>query len=265
MIDSNTLVQYDAPSKLLHDKIILVTGAGDGIGRAAALAFAQAGATVVLLGRTLSKLEAVYDEIEANNGPKPAIIPINFEGAAEQDFIEVGNVLAEEFGHIDGLLHNASELGPRTPIANYGLEQWQKLLQVNVTAPFILTKTLLPLLLSAPSASVVFTGADVGLKGRAYWGAYAVSKAASENLMETLADEFDGKNTIRINSINPGPTRTKMRATAYPAEDPGKIASAESLMNRYLYLMGKDSEGISGQQFNAQPTVEISASNQLNL
>jgi len=253
MIDSKTLAHYQPPENLLQNKIILVTGAGDGIGKAAAFAFAEAGATVILLGRTLTKLETVYDEIEDNNWPKPAIIPMNFEGAAEQDFIEVCNVLENEFGRVDGLLHNASELGPRTPIANYSLAEWQKIFQVNVTAPFVLTKTLLPLLQNSGSASVVFTGSGVGLQGRAFWGAYAASKAATENLMETLADEFDGKKSIRINSINPGATRTKMRATAYPAEDPATLATAETLMNRYLFLMGKDSEGVNGQQFNAQP------------
>jgi len=253
MTNAKKLVEYQPPSDLLRDKIIVVTGAGDGIGKAASLAFAAAGATVVLMGRTLAKLEAVYDEIEVAGHPMPAIIPINFEGAAEQDIIEVANVLGDEFGQIDGLLHNASELGPRTPISNYPLEQWQKILQVNVTAPFVLTKALTPLLLKSSSASIIFTGSGVGLHGRAYWGAYAVSKGAVENLMQTLADEFDGKDNIRVNSINPGATRTRMRATAYPAEDPSTLKAPEDIINRYLFLMGKDSEGISGQQFDAQP------------
>lgn len=253
MINSTTLTDYNPPDNLLRGKIILVTGAGDGIGKAAALSFANSGATIVLLGRTLSKLEAVYDQIENAGYPKPAIVPMNFEGAAEQDFVEVARVLQEEFGQLDGLLHNASELGPRTPIANYPLPEWQKIFQVNVTAPFILTKTLLPMLLQSPNASVLFTGSGVGVHGRAYWGAYAASKAATENLVQTLADELDNHKNIRVNSINPGATRTRMRAAAYPAEDPATVTAPEDLMNRYLFLMGEASEGINGQQFDAQP------------
>jgi len=245
--------RYQAPSSLLADKIIMISGAGAGIGKAAALTYAAYGATVILLGRTLAKLEAVYDQIENNGHPKPAIIPMNFEGAAEQDFVEVASVLQTEFGKLDGLLHNASELGPRTPMANYPLSAWQKLFQVNVTAPFILTQTLLPLLQSSEDASIVFTGSTVGLKGRAYWGAYAASKAANENMVQTLADELDGNKRLRVNSINPGPTRTRMRAEAYPAEDPATVTAAEDIMNAYLFLMGRDSAGINGQQFNAQP------------
>ncbi len=253
MVDSHALAHYSAPEKLLHQKIILVTGAGDGIGKTAALSFAEHGATVVLLGRTLAKLEAVYDQIENSGWPQPAIVPMNFEGAAEQDFSATADVLNNEFGRLDGLLHNAGELGPRTPIANYSLEQWQKVFQVNVTAPFILTKALLPLLQNSDNASVLFTSSGVAFKGRAYWGAYAASKAATENLMQTLADEFDAHKNIRFNSINPGATRTRMRATAYPAEDPATVTTADELMNRYLFLMGDDSVDLNGCQFEAQP------------
>jgi len=240
-----------APS-LLADKIIVVTGAGDGIGRVAAKTFAEYRATVVLLGRTLSKLEKVYDEIEQAGGPKPAIFPINLEGAAEKDYIELSDALNTEFGRVDGILHNASVLGDRTPLVNYAPDVWQRVMQVNVNAPFMLTQALLPLLEQAEHASVVFTGSGVGLQGRAYWGAYAASKAAQENLMQTLADEADGATNIRSNSINPGGTRTGMRAAAYPAENPAKVPAPEAHMPLYLYLMGKDSIGVNGQQFSAQ-------------
>lgn len=253
MITSQELGKYKAPPDLLKDRNIIVTGAGDGIGKAVALAFAAHGATVILVGRTQSKLEQVYDEIEARGYPTAAIYPINLEGANEHDFAVMAETLAKEFSELHGILHNASELGPRTPIANYSVTEWQKVLQVNVTAPFMMTKALLPLLQKAESASIIFTGSSVGIKGRAYWGAYAVSKAATENLMQVLADEMEGTSKIRINSINPGATRTKMRATAYPAENPGTVAAPEELTNRYLYLMGRDSELVSGRQFNAQP------------
>jgi len=253
MINSEFLAKYQATENLLADKIIAVTGAGDGIGKANALAFAKHGATVVLIGRTQSKLEAVYDEIEASGYPLPAIYPMNFEGAIEKDFQDMQEVFQQEFGRLDGILHNASELGKRSPIASYSVDEWNKLQQVNLTAPFLMTKNLLPLLENAASASVVFTGSSVGRKGKAYWGAYAVTKAATENLVQILCDELEGTTNIRVNSINPGATRTRMRAAAYPAEDPNTLVTPESLVNRYLFLMGKDSEGISGQQFDAQP------------
>lgn len=240
---------YTPPSDLLRDKILLVTGAGDGIGRTAAKTFAAHGATVILLGRTLQKLEMVYDEIEAAGHPQPAIYPVNFEGAVEKDYLDMCNALDEEFGRLDGILHNAAMLGQRTPIASYAANVWQQVMQINVTAPFLLTKALLPLLERAPNASLLFTGSGVGLQGRAYWGAYAASKAAMENLMQTLADELHETTRIRANSINPGATRTRMRAAAYPAENPAGVKTAEALMPAYLYLMGDDSVGVSGQQF----------------
>lgn len=241
---------YQPESELLRDKIILVTGASDGIGCTAAKSFAAHGATVILLGRTLPKLENVYDEIEAAGYPQPAIYPMNLETALEKDFFAMYEVLEKEFGRLDGVLHNASALGQRTPIASYSADEWQKVMQVNVTAPFLMTKALLPLLDQAPQAAILFTGSTVGLKGRAFWGAYAASKAATENLMQTLADELHETTRIRVNSINPGATRTKMRASAYPAENPASVKSAEALMPTYLYLLSDDSIGVSGQQFS---------------
>lgn len=245
-----TPTNYIAAPDLLQNKVILITGAGDGIGRAAANSFAAHGATVILLGRTLAKLEIVYDEIEAAGYPQPAIYPMNFEGVGEKDFLDMYTALDEEFGRLDGILHNAAELGQRTPISSYANDVWLRLMQVNVNAPFMLTKALLPLLETASNASILFTGSSVGLQGRAFWGAYGASKAAAENLMQTLAEEFQGTNNIRVNSINPGATRTKMRATAYPAENPSAVKKPTELMPTYLYLMGDDSIGVSGTQLD---------------
>ncbi|MBU2887207.1 YciK family oxidoreductase [Gilvimarinus agarilyticus] len=250
----NTLpIDYIPASQALTNDIILVTGAGDGIGRVAALTYASHGATVILLGRTLAKLEAVYDDIENTGGPQPAIYPMNFEGATEKEYTDLCNALQSEFGGLSGILHNASELGDRMPIRDYANDTWARIMQVNANAPFMLTKALLPLLHSSPTghASVIFTGSSVARQGRAYWGAYAASKAAQENLMQTLADELDGT-SVRSNSINPGATRTAMRASAYPAEDPQTIKTPEQIMPLYLYLMDKKSIAINGQLFNAQ-------------
>lgn len=246
------MFQYSARTDLLQDRIILVTGAGDGIGRAAAIAFAAHGATVVLLGRTLEKLEAVYDEIEAAGYPQPAIVPLNLDSASEHDYIELSNKLHDEFGHLDGVLHNASLLGQRTPLENYDPITWDQVMRVNVHAPFLMTQTLLPLLHQSSDASVVFTSSGVGRKGRAYWGAYAVSKFATEGMMEVLADELENTPNIRVNAINPGATRTQMRAYAYPAEPPEVNPEPAEIMPLYLYLMGPDSKSVNGQSMDAQ-------------
>lgn len=241
---------FTPQSNSLANKIILVTGAGDGIGKIAAKTFAACGATVILAGRTLAKLEKVYDEIEAAGYSQPAIFPINLESAVEKDYDDMCNAMADTFGRLDGLLHNAAELGEHTPISNYAVNTWLRCMQVNVNAPFMMTQALLPLLEKSENASVLFTSSSVAFKGRAYWGAYAASKAAAENLMQTLADENDGVNKIRFNSYNPGGTRTRMRAKAYPAENPETLKTPEALMPAYVYLMSDESRDISGQAFH---------------
>ena len=230
----------------------MITGAGDGIGRAAALSFASHGATIILAGRTTKKLEAVYDEIEALGAPQAAIIPINLEGAAPHEYDVVAATIDKEFGRLDGLLNNASLLGSRTPIDNYDPTIWNQVMQVNVNAQFYLTQAMLPLLMQSKDASIVFTSSGVGRQGRAYWGAYAVSKFATEGLMQTLADELENTSNIRVNAINPGATRTNMRATAYPGENPNDLATPEQIMPVYLYLMGADSAECNGQSLDAQ-------------
>lgn len=245
---------YQAPADLLKDRIVMVTGAGSGIGRAAAKAFAAHGATVILVGRTVAKLEEVYDEIEEAGHPKPAIVPMNFEGAAVKEYEELAMTLEDNFGRLDGLLHNAGILGSRSPVELYDPEIWSKVMQVNATAPFLLSRAMIPLLRKSDDASMIFTSSGVGRQARAYWGAYAVSKFAVEGLSQLLADELDDtRHHIRVNSLNPGATRTNMRVLAYPAENPDQNPAPETLMPVYLYLMGKDSQGINGQQIDAQP------------
>ncbi len=246
-------IDYQAPNELLRDRVILVTGAGDGIGRAAALAYARHGATVILLGRTIAKLEAVYDEIEAAGGPQPAIFPLNFEGATLKDYHDMAETLDREFGRLDGILHNAGQLGRIMPFEQYNPELWEQVMQVNINGPIWMNQALLPLLKSSRDASVIFTSSGVGRKGRAYWGAYAVSKFATEGFVEVLADELEHLGSIRVNSLNPGATRTQMRRTAYPGEDPAALRTAEEIMPTYLWLMGPESRGHNGEKFDAQP------------
>ncbi|WP_253442724.1 YciK family oxidoreductase [Halomonas sp. Y3] len=246
-------IDYQAPGDLLKGRIILVTGAGDGIGRAAALSFARHGATVILLGRTIAKLEKVYDEIEAAGGPQPAIFPLNFEGAVLKDYHDMAETLNKEFGRLDGILHNAGLLGRITPFEQYNPELWDQVMQVNINGPIWMTQALLPLLKSAEDASVVFTSSGVGRKGRAYWGAYAVSKFATEGFVEVLADELEHLGNVRVNSLNPGATRTQMRKQAYPGELAESLRTPEEIMPTYLWLMGPESRGHNGEQFDAQP------------
>ncbi len=245
---------YTPAPDLLNGRIILVTGAGDGIGRAAARSFAAHGATVILLGRTIRKLEAVYDEIEQAGYPLPAIYPMNLEGAAPKDYDDLAEVLEKEFGRLDGLLHNAAFLGTLTPLAQYNVETWFKVMQVNLNAPFLLTRACMPLLERSVDASIIFTSDSVGRRGKAYWGAYGVSKFGIEGIMQILADELENTGSIRVNSIDPGPVRTLLRNRAYPAENPASLTPPDQIMGVYLYLMGPDSKGISGRALEAQPT-----------
>lgn len=247
------IADYQAPPDLLRDRVILVTGAGDGIGRAAALSYAQFGATVVLLGRTIAKLEAVYDQIEEQRLPQAAIYPMNLEGAAVKDYEELAQRIEHEFGRLDGILHNAAELGELTPMQQFEPETWYRVLQVNLTAPFLITRACLDQLNRAADASVLFVSDRVGRKGHAYWGAYGVSKFGLEGLMQTWAEETQKHTAIRFNSIDPGAVLTRMRRAAFPAEDPAGLVMPEQVMAPFLYLMGPDSAGVTGQQFLAQP------------
>ncbi len=245
------MFEYSARPDLLKDRVILVTGAGRGIGEAAAKAYAAHGATVLLLGKNEDNLNEVYDQIEAAGHPQPVVIPFNLETALPHQYDELAATIEAEFGRLDGLLHNAAILGPRTPLEQLSGDNFMRVMQVNVNAMFMLTSTLLPLLKLSEDASVIFTSSSVGRQGRAYWGAYATSKFATEGLMQVMADEVDGTQ-VRANSVNPGATRTGMRAQAYPGENPTNNPLPEAIMPVYLYLMGPDSKGVNSQAFDAQ-------------
>lgn len=242
---------WQATDGCLKDKVILVTGAGDGIGRACAREYARLGATVLLLGRTQEKLEAVYDEIKAAGGREPGMIPLNLAIAMPNDYEQLAGMLEKEFGRLDGLVHCAAVLGDITPLEIYSADTWQQVLQTNLTAPTFLTQAMIPLLKAAPAASVVFVSSSVGRKGRAFWGAYAVSKAGIESLTQILADEMENVARIRFNAVNPGATRTTMRARAYPAENPMTVKTPEALLPLFTWLVSNDSTGISGRSFDA--------------
>ena len=250
---SAELAAYRPAPRVLDGRVILVTGASGAIGAALARACAALGARVILNGRAVPRLEAVYDAIVAGGGPRPSIAPLDFEKADAGAYDALAGAIEQEFGRLDGLAHVGGLLGDRSPIRHYDVPTWMKVLHVNVTAPFILTRTLLPLLERSADASIVFTTSGVSVKGRAYWGAYAVSKFADEGLMQVLADELATDRPIRVNSVNPGAVRSAMRAKAYPAEDAAALTAPEAVLGPFLYLLGPDARGVSGRRFDAQP------------
>lgn len=245
-------MDYQIAENSLKDRVILVTGAGDGIGRQAAISYAAHGATVILLGRTVAKLEAVYDEIESLGYPQPAIIPMDMMGATKQNYLDMVETIEGQFGRLDGVLHNASLLGVLSPFDQLGEDTYDDVMQVNVKAQFLLTQAIMPLVKKAEDGRIVFTSSTVGHQGRSFWGAYSISKFATEGMMQILADEMANTN-VRVNAINPGGTRTGMRAKAFPAEDPSLLKTPKEIMPLYLYLMGPESKDVNGQCIDAQP------------
>lgn len=243
---------FQCADDAFKDKVIMVTGAGDGIGKQVALGLASKGATVILLGRTKSKLNAVYDEITQRGHPQAAVVPLDLEQALPRHYNELAAMLNDEFGRLDALLHNAGILGAITPMDQYSVDTWQRVMQINVNAGYYLTRGMLPLLKQAHSATITFTTSSVGRKGRAFWGAYAVSKFATEGMVQVLADELENLTHIRVNAINPGACNTDMRQDAYPAEDKSLIAQPEDILPAYYYIIG-DQNDCSGLSLDAQP------------
>jgi len=245
---------YHPPADLLKNRIILITGASDGIGKAVAKASAQHGATTILLSRSQNKLEKVYDEIENAGYPTPALYPLDLMTAVPENYAELNKNIRREFGRLDGIVHCAGMLGSLTPIEQYNVEQWFNVLHVNLNGPFLITQACLPLLKESEDASIIFTTSATGRKGKAYWGANSVAKFGLEGLSQIIADETEQNTNIRANTIDPGPVRTKMRAKAFPGENSENLPPPETIVSTYLYLLGPDSKGQTAQQLTAQPS-----------
>jgi NAD(P)-dependent dehydrogenase (short-subunit alcohol dehydrogenase family) len=243
---------FTADAALLAGRAILITGAGSGLGRALALECARAGASVILSGRNVGKLERVYDEIAALRGARPALAPLDLAAATAVEYDALAEVIGKEFGKLDGLVHCAGLLGDRTPLEQYDVPTWCKVLHVNLTAPFILTQVLLPELRKSSDASVIFVSSGVVKQPRPFWGAYAVAKSGLESVRGMWSEELEGEENIRVNSINPGRMRTAMRAAAYPAEDPNTVPAPAAVTGAFLYLLSRRGRGIDGQFIDAQ-------------
>jgi len=243
---------HQPQSDEMKGRVVLVTGAGDGIGRAVSLALARAGAEVILLGRTVRKLEAVHAEIEKLGAPEASIVPLDLERALAADYEAVADAIERRYGRLDGLLHNAALLGALTSIEQYDVPMFMRVMHVNVTAEFVLTRQLLPLLRASKDAALLFTSSGVGNVGRAYWGAYSISKFAVEGMAQVLSQELESTSAVRVNVIDPGKVRTSMRRAAYPSEAPESLPTPESLTAPYLALLGPASRGVTGRRFRAQ-------------
>jgi NAD(P)-dependent dehydrogenase (short-subunit alcohol dehydrogenase family) len=248
---SQRMREHQPATAELDGRVIAITGAGSGIGRAVALATAAHGAEVILIGRTLAKLEGVHAEIETQGG-RALIAPLNLESALAKDFDQLAAAVQQRYGHLDGLLHNAAQLGTLAPIEHYDVPTWCRVVHVNLTAAFALTQVLLPMLRASADASLVHTSSAVGRHGQAFWGAYAATKFAIEGLTQVLADELASHENMRVNAINPGRTRTALRRAAYPSEDLETLVAPETLVNSYLWLLGPASRGVSGRSLDCQ-------------
>ncbi|CAK9885117.1 MAG: putative oxidoreductase YciK [Candidatus Erwinia impunctatus] len=235
----------------LSHRTIMVTGASDVIGRQAALSYAQHGAQLILLGRSASKLADTAKQITQQGGKTPHIALLDMAVATPEACQLLATELRGTVPKLDGLLHNAGILGEISPIASYDPQLWSEVIQINLHSAFYLTQALLPLLLTSHGSTVVFTSSGVGRQGRANWGAYSVSKFATEGLTQVLADEYPVEQ-LRVNCINPGRTRTAMRAQAAPDENPAVLKTAADIMPLYLWLMSDNSQGITGKTFDAQ-------------
>ena len=242
----------DFDKGFLDNKNILVTGSTSGIGKELALGLSSYGANVILHGKNEDSLDEIYDEIIQKFNTNPIIVKCDLNDLDESKAQEFANAIQGSYERLDGIVNNAAIIGKMSTLADYDLSTWQKVININVTSSYVLTKYLVPLMEGSKNPRIIFTSSGVGRKGKAYWGAYAISKFATEGLVQILSEELEKTSGIRVNAINPGAVRTKMRAQAYPAEDPKTLKNPKEIMNAYLFLMGIDSLGITGKSIEAQ-------------
>ena len=237
---------WSASPRALDDRVVLLTGATGGLGRASALAATRAGASVILLGRKVRALEKVYDEVAALGFAKPAIYPLDLAGATPNDYAEMAATIEREFKRLDGIVHAAAHFTGLQPAANIAPDEWLRALHVNLSAPFLLTQACLPLLRDAPDASVVFVLDDTQRMGRAHWGGYGVAKHGLAGFASILHDELENT-SIRVHALLPAPMRTALRRAAYYGENTLQLPLPEQAANAVVYLLGSDGAAARGK------------------
>ena len=240
------------PSKAdFNDKVILVTGAADGIGRAVTLALAEQGATVLMIDKKARHLEKLFDLIVERDFAEPVILPVDLMDVTPESATTIAQAVNDDIGHIDGILHNAAELGSPSPLDQYDMSYWNQVMQVNLYAPYILTRALLPLLKQDHATNVIFSSADVGREAEAYWGAYSIAYAGIEAQMKIWSQELEQTSNVKINSIDPGPVRTTLRRKSHPGESQESLISPQEIAPAYLKVLANKEE-ITGQQLTIQ-------------
>lgn len=227
----------------LTDKTILISGASDGIGKATAIECARQGATVIIHGKTAPKLEALYDEIMNAGYTEPVIYPLDFEKMTPDDCHTLNEVVKKQFGKLDALFNNAGWLGASSPIQQYDIKLWHRVMQINLNASFMLTQACIPLLKHDAYSAILF---NLDEKNSAYWGAYAASKAGLTSLMQVLADELE-TTSINVKGFMPGKVRTNFRTRAFPGEDPATLTPPEEIAKYAAYLLTQDSQTVHGE------------------
>ena len=233
----------------LINKNILVTGSNKGIGKELAIGLGSQGANIILLGRNSAGLDEVYDDLQKSRNTSPMIIECDLEELDEKQGQEINDSILESYGHLDAVINNASIIGKMSSLSDYDLKTWNSVLNVNLTASFLLTKSLLPALKGSKIPRIIFTSSGVALTGRAFWGAYAISKAATKSMAEIFKEELEGTSHIKVFNFDPGATRTSMRAFAYPAEDPSKLKKPRELLKCYEWLLSDESKDANDLYF----------------
>lgn len=229
----------------LNDRVYLITGAAGAIGGTLALTLGKLGATVILMDVNKKGLDAVYDRMVEASCPMPANLVLDMATAGPEQYEELADLITSEFGRLDGMIHCAAETGTLTPLSQYPLDRWSKVLLVNLNAPYMLTRACLDLLLKAADAPVIFTTAEVARRNRAYWGAFGIAGHAVESMMQIWADELENNTPVRFNTIDPGPVRSAFRTRLYPGELAKSQPSAEHVIPAYLYLLTQPVSGIA--------------------
>lgn len=242
--------EFELNNQTLANQVVLVTGATGAIGSEICLGLGKAGASVILAGRNIDKLEKLYDQLLAEGCPEPAIFPVNFEGAGPHDFDEMAEKIQEAFGTLNGVVHCAAKLGQISPCEISDPYEWMQVFQVNLHSAYLMTRACLPMLKKSENASVLYMADETGRQGKAYWGAYSVSKAGLENLMQVLHQEYEQLPNIRFNTLEPGAVASELRSEAFPAEDADALPGCEQIVNSVAFLISEHGKSTSGGAFS---------------